>query len=648
MHPVTRLRQSSLAWLANGFRRLALLASVAATLLMSGSTQAADATSRPNILWISCEDISPHLGCYGDPHAITPHLDQLAREGVRYSHAFTTAGVCAPCRSAIITGMYQNSIGTHHMRCNATLPTWLTPFPRLLRDAGYYCTNNSKTDYQFKQPPADAIWDASSGKAHWKNRAAGQPFFAVFNFTGCHESGIANEEKYRSVTRDLSDEQRQDPDALTTLPPYYPDTPVTREDWKRNYELITAMDAWAGGLLAELAEAGVENETIVLFWSDHGVGLPRAKRWLYDSGTHIPLIVRIPAEYRSSGQGTPGSVCGDLVSAVDFGPTVLNLAGLDIPSHCQGQPFLGEQLPPARRMVFGARDRMDERYDIIRSARDHRFRYIRNYEPLKPYYQFMNTPEKGATMREIRRGEASGTLPEAAALFTARTKPVEELYDLEADTHELKNLAGDPAYRERLADMRAACLAWQAEIGDLGLIPEAEIALREQAAGSRFEILHPPPSATFLTQLVSLAAHASEGPKATDELLESLSDPDAAIRTWAATGLGNIGTPAAAKAEQPLTTALNDPSSSVRIAAARALCRMGLLARGLPVLQAELESPHEWARLAAAIVLDELDEQARPALASLQAALNDQPNKYIVRTANKAMNDLLGTDNRVP
>jgi arylsulfatase A-like enzyme len=648
MSSATRPRESVLSWLPKGSLRLALLAAGVTAQFTSGPLQAADTASRPNILWISCEDISPHLGCYGDPHAITPHLDQLAREGVRYSHAFTTAGVCAPCRSAIITGMYQNSIGTHHMRCNATLPAWLTPFPRLLRDAGYYCTNNSKTDYQFKQPSADAIWDASSGKAHWKNRAAGQPFFAVFNFTGCHESGIASEEKYHEVTRDLADDQRRDPAALTTLPPYYPDTPITREDWKRNYELITAMDTWAGGLLDELVEAGVEDETIVFFWSDHGVGLPRAKRWLYDSGTHIPLIVRIPAGVRTGDQGQPGSVCSDLVSSVDFGPTVLNLAGLEVPSHCQGQPFLGEQLPPARQMVFGARDRMDERYDIIRSARDSRYRYIRNYEPLKPYYQFMNTPEKGATMQEIRRCEAAGTLTDAAALFTARTKPVEELYDMEVDPHELANLAGDPIHRERLAAMRKACLAWQAEIGDLGLIPEAEIALREQAAGSRFEILHPAPDEDFLDRLVRLAARASEGPEAIDDLLEALRDSDAAIRTWAATGLGNIGEPAEAQAAPPLTTALNDPSASVRIAAARALCRMGLLDRGLPVLQAELESPQEWGRLAAAIVLDELDEQARPALGSLQAALKDQPNKYIVRTANKAVNDLLGTDNRVP
>ncbi|MEM7559773.1 MAG: sulfatase-like hydrolase/transferase, partial [Planctomycetota bacterium] len=246
------------------------------------------AADRPNILWLSCEDISPHLACFGDPHAITPNLDRLAEQGARYTNVFTAAGVCAPCRSTIITGMYQNSIGTHHMRCDAKLPEWLKPFPIYLREAGYYCTNNSKTDYQFKSPSAKTIWDESGSKAHWKKRNKDQPFFAVFNFTGCHESGIASESKHKSVTKVLKPEQRQDASKLTTLPPYYPDSKVTREDWKRNYELITAMDHWGGEHLRALEEAGLADDTIVIFWSDHGVGLPRAKRWLYDSGTRIP------------------------------------------------------------------------------------------------------------------------------------------------------------------------------------------------------------------------------------------------------------------------------------------------------------------------------------------------------------------------
>lgn len=619
-----------------------------AVLLLAISVSAA-ADRQPNIIWISCEDISAHLGSYGDPHAITPHLDNLASEGIRYTHAFTAAGVCAPCRSTIISGMYQNSIGTHHMRCNATLPKWLKPFPMALREAGYYCTNNSKTDYQFKNPSANEIWDESSRKAHWKNRSSeDQPFFAVFNFTGCHESGIASESKYKAVTKDLSPDQRQDAAALTTLPPYYPDTPITREDWKRNYELITAMDAWAGDLIDQLKEAGLYEDTIIFYWSDHGVGLPRAKRWLYDSGTRIPMIVRIPEKYRVDGQGTPGKVDSQLVNSVDFGPTVLNCAGLPIPVDVQGRAFLGKNLSKQRSYVYGARDRMDERYDIIRSVRDDRYRYVRNFEPLKPYYQYMNTPEQGATMQEIRRIQQSGSVPEVVALFTAATKPVEELYDSQSDPHEIKNLASDPAYAEKLAEMRSALADWQNDIGDIGLIPEAEIEIQEQAAGSRYGILHAnDDSQRTLSRLIDIATKASMGAAVLDDLVAGLSDDDPSVRYWSATGIGNIGAEAD-RARSAVSSALTDPSASVRIAAARAVARLGDSAAAIEVLRRELESDHQWGRLAAAIVLDEMDDQARPALAALKKALKDQPNKYIDRVVNRAVNELQGTNHRVP
>ena len=609
-------------------------------------------SEQPNIVWISCEDISPHLGCYGDPHAITPNLDKLAQEGTRYTNAFTTAGVCAPCRSAIITGMYQNSIGTHHMRCNATLPTWLKPFPVYLREAGYYCTNNSKTDYQFSKPAKKEIWDICGAKGHWKNRPQkSQPFFAVFNFTGCHESGIASESKYKSVTEDLLPSQRQNPKELTTLPPYYPDTTITREDWKRNYELITAMDAWAGDLIQQLKDAGEYDNTIIIYWSDHGVGLPRAKRWLYDSGTHIPLIIRVPAKFQKSLDISSLATDNQLISAVDFAPTVLNIAGIDPPSYLQGRAFLGLHLSPPRKFVYGARDRMDERYDIIRTVRGPQYRYIRNFEPLKPYYQYMNTPEKGATMQEIRKKEASGQLDPVMALFSAHEKPVEELYDTHADPFEIHNLADDPAFSQRLSEMRHALSKWQNEIGDVGLIPEAEIEILEQDAGSRFAILQSTTKNSStekrLALLVDIATSASEGPAGIPKLLDALQNEDASIRYWAATGIGNIG-PAAMSTLKRVAESLNDPSPSVRIAAARAVAKLGSPEEALPVLEAELQSDHQWGRLAAAIVLDEMDEEARPALPSLQQALLNQPNKYIVRVANRAINELENTDHQVP
>lgn len=619
---------------------------IAALLLVSVSM-----AQKPNIIWISAEDISAHLGCYDDPHAITPHLDKLATEGMRYTHAFTTAGVCAPCRSGIITGMYQTTLGTQHMRGSAQLPDEVLPFPTYLRQAGYYTTNNSKQDYQFETP--EGSWDESSKNAHWRNRGnKDQPFFSVFNFTGCHESGIASEKKYIEVTKDLTPEQRQDANALTTFPPYYPDTPAAREDWKRNYELITAMDAWAGDLIAQLKEDGLYENTIIFYWSDHGVGLPRAKRWLYDSGTRVPLIVRIPENLRESGQGVPGTVTDRLVSSIDFGPTVLNLAGVGVPGHVQGKPFLGGKAADPREYVFGARDRMDERYDIIRMARDKRYKYIRNYEPLKTYYQYMNTPEKGATMADLRRLHDAGELPPAAEYYFSPTKPVEELYDTWSDKHEIKNIAADPQHADTLSRLRDAHLDWVKRTRDTGLIAEPIIIEREKTIGHRYGILRQSSDATFSSRLADIAVQASEGPKALPKLLNAMKDQDAAIRYWGAVGIGNIGKPAKSAAKQ-MRAALKDESAVVRIAAARALCRLDMPKAALPVLARELDKGEQWERLHAAIVLDQIDEMARPVIGEMHAQLKPREKlyakgKYTVRVLNRALNQLEGTSRKVP
>ena len=603
-----------------------------------------EAAAKPNILWISAEDISPHLGCYGYPHAVTPVLDGLAEEGVRYTNACVTAGVCAPCRSTIITGVYQTTLGTQHMRCKAQLPAGMRLFPEYLRDAGYFCTNNSKTDYQLQSTPKET-WDDSSKKAHWRNRPdPQQPFFSVFNYTGCHESGIANDTKYENVTKDLPADHRHRAEDLT-LPPYYPDTPIVREDWKRYYDVISALDQFAGKILKQLDEDGLSENTIVFFWSDHGVGLPRAKRWLYDSGMRIPLIVRIPQSLRQDGQGKPGTVCDRLVSTIDFGPTMLNLAGVKVPDYMQGYAFLGANPPPPREYVFGARDRMDERYDIIRAVRDKRFKYIRNYEPFKTYYQYMNTPEKGATMKEIRRVAAAGELSPAAKLFMAPNKPVEELYDLKNDPHELQNLADNPKYEDVLTKMRKVHLNWVLKTRDLGLIPEPEIIEREKELGSRYDILGNDQQLVF--RLRDAASTALEGESSIPKMLKFMDDADAAVRYWGTIGLGNLGEEAVS-ARTRLIAALKDNSASVRIAAARALSRMGCAVLALPVLEKELRSPEEWVRLNAAIVLDEMDEDARPLISALKEALNDKQNKYVVRVANRALNELEGTDNVVP
>ncbi|HJP03270.1 MAG TPA: sulfatase [Planctomycetota bacterium] len=598
---------------------------------------------RPNILWLSCEDIGPALGCYGEAHAITPELDALASQGVRYTRAFTIAGVCAPCRSSIITGLSPTSLGTHPMRSQIDLPAALRPFPALLREAGYHCTNNAKTDYQFSTP-ADT-WDHSGRGAHWRERQPGQPFFAVFNFTGCHESGIVDDAKYERVTAVLEPNQRRDPSRIKP-PPYYPDTPAVREDLRRYHELITAMDHWIGLRLAELEADGLSEETIVFFWSDHGAGLPRAKRWVYDSGTHVPLIVRVPERFRIGEQGAPGSVDGQLVSSLDLAPTVLPLAGAELPAHLQGRAFLGSELGPPRAFVFGVRDRMDERNDIVRSVRGPRFRYVRNFEPWKPYAQYLNTPEKGATMQALRRLHATDDLPPAAARFLAPTKPSEELYDLERDPFEVRNLAGDPDRRQNLLRMGAVLEEWMIERRDLGLVPESDLFERARVLGTRWDILRRPGGADLLRSLLdaaSLAAEVGETARAAQTAL--LARDDAALRFWGAIGLGNQTLPAAGL-DPRMMEFLEDPAPCVRIAAARAVARGGHLKRALAVLTAELRGANPWARLEAVLVLDELDEAARPAQAALEQALVDQPNKYIVRVANRALNELLETDRK--
>ncbi len=627
---------------------LALLIAVVGIAACASHVAAAPSQDRPNILWLSCEDIGPLLGCYGRELATTPNLDRFASRGVRFTNATVTAGVCAPCRSAIITGVYQTTLGTHHMRCRAKLPDGVRPFTTYLRKAGYYCTNNSKEDYQFHTPPE--TWDASSGKAHYKNRPRkDQPFFAVFNYTGCHESGIASTGKYQRVTRGVKKHDREA--VAKTLPPYYPDTPVTREDWGRYYDVVAALDRWVGGKLKELADAGLAEKTIVFFWSDHGVGLPRAKRWVYDSGMVVPLIVHVPPTYRTlAGVGSDGTD-ERLVSLMDLGPTVLNLAGLEVPKVMQGQPFLGPNLPAPRSYVYAARDRMDERYDIIRAVRDQRYKYIRNYEPWKTYYQYMNTAEKGATMRELRTMHEQGKLPAPAERYFAPSKPTEELYDLEADPHELNNLADSAEHRDVLERMRQAHLDWVLETRDVGMIPEPEIIRRERRLGSRYAILRQPGAEGLVRRIRDTASLTLEGPEVLPKLVAALTDKDAAVRYWAVIGIGNLA-PKDAGIAARMTAMLKDDSPSVRIAAARALARMGKPDPALPVLVAALREGSQWVRVNAAIVLDEMDEQARPVLGAMKDALVPRKElfangKYTVRVINRALNELLGTTNVV-
>ncbi|MDR6881871.1 sulfatase-like hydrolase/transferase [Bacillus sp. 3255] len=434
---------------------------------------------RPNILWISLEDTSPRFGCYGDELARTPNIDKLAAEGTLYRNAFATAGVCSPSRSAVITGMYPTAIGTHHMRTEHTnkytpeLPTpyFAVPpanvktFTEYLRSEGYYCTNNFKTDYQFASPLT--AWDVDGMEAHWRHREPGQPFFAVFNHILTHESAMWGDQirKYYGLTEDLT--PVTDPDKVT-VPPYIPNTPKSREALAKHYDLIEEADCAVGNLLRQLEEDGLAHNTVVILWSDHGEGLPRAKRWPYDAGIHVPLIVRWPGVVKA------GEISDQMVSLIDLGPTMLSITGTPLPYHLQGQPFLGERMKP-REYIFATRDRYDESYDMVRAVRDKRFKYIRNYYPLNPYLQWIKFSHQHAMFQELWRLELAGQLEGDERIMMQTHRPVEELYDCESDPYELRNLADDPNYREELERLRTEMDAWRDKYDVWGDVPEEQM-----------------------------------------------------------------------------------------------------------------------------------------------------------------------------
>ncbi len=454
------------------------------TLCLSGCAEpdANQTDTRPNIVWITVEDMSPRLAAFGDTTAATPNIDRLASEGVRYTNVYSISGVCAPSRAALITGMYPTTIGAQHMRTmtrtsaiaditdpellaiptyEAVPPPEVKCFTEYLRAAGYYCTNNPKEDYQFRRPIT--AWDASGREAHCRNRInKDAPFFAVFNSNITHES---------QVWQRADEPMRVDPSSVE-LPPYYPDHPVIRRDLARHYSNIELMDQWVGSILEELEEANLLENTIIFFFSDHGDGLPRMKRWVYDSGLHVPLIVKWP-----DGRGA-GTVNDELVSFVDFAPTMLSISGQSIPDHLQGQAFPGDQKAQPRSYIFAARDRMDPAIDNMRAVRDKRYKYIRNYMPERPYVQFLPYRDRMDLMKTLLEMNEAGTLAGPEQLWVQKTKPIEELYDTETDPHEVNNLASDPAFAEKLAELRAQHERWKAETNDWGLIQETELKKR--------------------------------------------------------------------------------------------------------------------------------------------------------------------------
>ncbi len=451
---------------------------------------------RPNILLLVAEDMSPRVGAFGDPVAATPALDRLASEGVRYPNTFTAAGVCAPSRAALITGVHPMALGAQHMRCIdqgylAVPPPHVKAFPETLRRGGYYTFTDHKLDYQFSETlPGTGpftIWDSEGDARAWRKRPAGKPFFGLINFQATHESAVFPR---RGPPKNpihltfqilyffmfLGHEDVVTPDAVI-LPPYYPDTPTVRTDMARHYNNIHRMDEQVAEIRAELERDGLEDSTVLLWTTDHGDGLPRAKREVYDSGIRVPMILYRPPALRPA-SFSPGTMDEQLVSFVDLAPTILGLAGIPAPDNMEGRAFAGPaETSPPRRYVYAAKDRMDEVPDRQRAVRDTRFKYIRNYHAGEPGAQHLEFRDTLDMMEELWDLYGSGDLdPTAARWFEPR--PVDELYDTVTDPHETRNLARDPDHTDTLHRLSDALDAWLASTPDLGAIPEEELRER--------------------------------------------------------------------------------------------------------------------------------------------------------------------------
>ena len=515
---------------------------------------------RPNILWITSEDNGPHLGCYGDAYASTPHLDALASKGVIYRNAWSTAPVCAPARTTLISGVYPPSTGGQHMRSMSKLPAFMKMYPQYLRDLGYYCTNNSKTDYNLKEQ--GVVWDESSKTAHWKNRAAGQPFFAIFNITTSHESQV-RKRPHKAV---------HDP-AKVRVPAYHPDTPEVRQDWAQYHDKLSEMDATAGVYLRELEKAGVADNTIIFYYGDHGAGMPRSKRWPYNSGLSVPFIVHIPEKYQhlASADYKVGGETDRLVGFIDMAPTLLSLVGMVPPEHMQGNAFMGTHETAPVKYQYGFRGRMDERYDLVRSVRDKRYVYIRNYMPHRIYGQYIQYMFQTPTTRVWKQMYDEGKL-EAPQTFFWEQKPVEELYDLEYDPDEVKNIAKSPSHRAVLERFRKVHQDWVMETRDLGFLPEGEIHAR---GGNKTPYeMGQDRNAYDLKNIFKIAQIAANRDEAAiPSLLEALQSEDSAIRYCGSLGFLIRGEDAINDNEAVLLQSLKDDSPYVRAVVGEALGR---------------------------------------------------------------------------
>lgn len=587
-------------------RRQVVAGTVAALATRGLPTAAAASGKLPNILWIVSEDNCPFIGAYGDPLARTPAIDRLARQGILYRNAYSTAPVCAPSRFGILTGVYPESCGpAHHMRANAHLPAFIRTYPELMRAAGYYCTNNAKTDYNCDVDP-DAIWSAQGANAHWRDRPTGAPFMSVVNLMTTHESRLFKPVSGRVGPSDVD------------VPAHLPNTPEIRQDYASYYNLMEQMDGQVGALLDELEAAGLADDTIVFYYSDNGGSLPRSKRYCYDEGLRCALVVRVPPKFAHLSPHPPARVVETPVSLIDLAPTLLSLAGQRAPATMQGSAFLGHRRSPPRRYAFGMRNRMDERYDFVRTVTDGRYRYIRNYAPHRPCGQHQAFAWLAQGYQSYERAFLAGECTAPQRRFFER-RAVEEFYDLKNDPDQIDNLATRPEQHKRLSAMRRALDAHMLAIRDNGFIPE-DLSVEGYQA-SRSTAAYP------LKDIMALAEDAARGaPAQAQRFGDLLSHPNAVMRYWAATGLLVMGAAARPAAANLRTAMESDPCPQVRIVAAEAATHIGMADIGVRVLADLLAADQPDAvRLQAINGLTYVaPDLVKPVLATITAAKDDR------------------------
>lgn len=571
---------------------------------IAGLSLLVQATERPNILWLTSEDNNVNwIGCYGNPHVNSPNIDQLATEGFRYTHAYANAPVCAPSRSTWITGVHALSMGTHPMRSRYNIPHDLIKYyPDLLKTSGYYVGNAKKTDYNIGGREDSECWD-NSEDVDWDKLKKNQPFFQVINSTQSHESNAFGDfHKTKHSPQDI------------TLRKYHPDLPTMRLNYAKYHDAIQEMDQAIGDALKQLEAMGLADNTIVIYNSDHGGVLPRSKRFLFSSGIHCPLIIRIPEKYKDLWPAEmPGMTVDRIVSFIDMPATWLRITDTKIPAIMQGQSFLGKEPQPERAFHYAYRTRMDERNENARAICDKQFLYIRNYMPYTPWMQPLNYLWKmKATQAWVEHVE-SGKASEIEARFFEPKGWTEELYDMEQDPDSIHNLIDNPEYAEVIKHMQSNLRSWQEKVFDTGMLPESEMAkIAAKKNTSIYEVARDQ-SLYNLPQLLDAADLALEENETNLLALRRLlNSPDLGLRYWGIVGCFLLDD------TQSALKCLEDDSHEVRAMAGWLLLRSGDKKMGLQCLE-HLLKENSYATLSVLNIIDWAGDDAKPLLPTIRA-----------------------------